>query len=68
MNTDTGEIRKLADLTEAERESGKWILIHRKWVKKYEQKVPVTSADFARILAAEERRKRRAAKRLTVTP
>lgn len=60
MNTETREIKDADDLTPAERASGKWIPV----AKKYVQKQPISDADFARILKADERRKRRAAKRL----
>lgn len=50
MNTDTGQIKALMDLTAEERSSGKW--------------VPVSDyvADTVRIGQQERRRRRRAAK------
>jgi hypothetical protein len=59
MNIETREIRAAAALTAEEKASGKWIPVRRK----YAQKQPITDADFARIIAADERRKRRAANR-----
>lgn len=59
MNTDTREIRDMMELSEQERASGKWIPVARKYVHKQ----PISDADFARCVAANERRLRRAKKR-----
>lgn len=59
MNTETREIRNERDISADEKASGKWIPVRRKYVRKQ----PITDADYARIMAADERRKRRAAKR-----
>lgn len=59
MNTETREIRDVTQLSEKERNSGKWIPVRRKYV----QKQPINDADYARIMAANERRQRQAAKR-----
>ena len=59
MNIATREIRDVAELTEQEKSSGQWIPVRRKYV----QKQPISDADYARIMAAEERRIRRAMKR-----
>lgn len=59
MNVETREIKPADELTAAERASGKWIPV----AKKYVAKQPISDADFARIMKADERRKRRAAKR-----
>lgn len=59
MNIETREIRDMNELTADERESGKWIPV----AKKYVQKQPISDDDYARILAAEERRQRRAMNR-----
>lgn len=59
MNTETREIRDARELSEAERRSGLWIPVRRKYV----QKQPISDEDFARCVAAEQRRKRRAEKR-----
>ena len=63
MNIETREIRDVSELSDAEKASGQWIPVAKKWGKKYAQKQPVTDADFARMLKADDRRKRRAAKR-----
>jgi hypothetical protein len=63
MNIETREIRNFSELSDDEKASGGWIPIAKKWAKKYTQKMPVSDADYARIMAADERRKRRAAKR-----
>ena len=59
MNTETREIRDVTELSEQERNSGQWIPVR----KKYVQKQPISDADFARIVAANDRRLRRAARR-----
>jgi hypothetical protein len=56
MNIETREIRDVNDLTEDEKRSGKWIPARRK----YAQRQPLSDADFARIVAANDRRLRRA--------
>ena len=61
MDTETREIRDVSKLSEEEKASGRWVPVRRKYV----QKQPITDADFARIIAADERRKRRAGKRLS---
>lgn len=58
MNIETREIRDASELSEQEKQSGKWIPV----AKKYVGKQPISDADFARIIQADERRKRRAAK------
>lgn len=68
MNIETGEIRDLDALTDKEKASGKWAPIpasiwKRLYAKGYTAKVPKSDEDFARILKADEKRKRRAAKR-----
>jgi transcription initiation factor IIE alpha subunit len=60
MNIETREIRDLNEITPAERASGEWIPV----AKKYVQKQPISDEDYARIMAANERRTRRALKRL----
>jgi hypothetical protein len=64
VNIETREIKNADELTEVERASAKWIPIAKKYVKKQ----PISDADHARILAAHERRMRRAGKRLGVEP
>jgi hypothetical protein len=64
MNIETREIRAVSELSDEEKASGKWVPVPRKIAKKYVQKQPVTDEDYARIMAADARRKRRAAKRL----
>lgn len=59
MNIETREIKDADDLTPAERASGKWIPV----AKKYVQKQPISDADFARIQKAHDRWQRRLAKR-----
>lgn len=59
MNIETRGIKDVADLTHAERASGKWIPV----AKKYVQKQPISDADFARIQKAHDRWQRRLAKR-----
>lgn len=59
MNVETREIRPVAELSDEQKASGKWIPV----AKKYVQKQPISDADFARILKANERRLRRAALR-----
>jgi transcription initiation factor IIE alpha subunit len=63
MNIETREIRDLNEITPAERASGKWIPVAKKYVKKQ----PISDEDYARIMAAEERRIRRALKRVATT-
>ena len=63
MNTETREIRTVDQLTDAEKQSGTWIPIAEKWAEKYVQKQPVSDADFRCIVAANERRLRRAESR-----
>lgn len=60
MNIETREIRDLNELTPAQRASGKWIPV----AKKYVQKQPISDADFARIQKAHDRWQRRLAKRV----
>jgi len=59
MNVETREIKNAENLTPAERASGKWIPV----AKKYVQKQPISDADFARIQKAHDRWHRRLAKR-----
>jgi hypothetical protein len=59
MNIETREIKDLNDLSPAEKASGKWIPV----AKKYVQKQPITDADFARIEKAHARWQHRLAKR-----
>ena len=59
MNIATREVRDVSELTEQEKASGQWIPVRRKYV----QKQPISDADYARIMAADERRLRRGEKR-----
>ncbi|MGJ0510224.1 MAG: hypothetical protein ACR652_24520 [Methylocystis sp.] len=64
MNTDTREVRDLKDITPAEMATGKWVKVP----KGYTPKNPATDEDYRRIMAADARRKLRAAKRLAAAP
>lgn len=61
MDTRTGEVKSVDQLTAEEKASGNWIPI----AKKYMKKLPLTDADRARVIKAEERRQRRSARSLS---
>ena len=63
MNIDTGEVRKLEDLSADDLRSGKWL----KLPKAYERKVPLTPDDHANVLRAHQRMLRKAEFRMRQT-
>lgn len=68
MNIDTGQIKDESELTDEEKKSGSWVRLvdPRTPLPPYVPKVPVTESDFAAVARAQEKRDRRAAKRLAV--